>query len=78
MKIFLALLLLLVSLQANACGCDKPRSIADLREPSMVFKGEVVSIVKHKRSGGLVRKGDVFAADFSTQDVTFKVLELYQ
>ena len=78
MKIFLSLFLIFASFEANACGCDNPKTIEDLRFPSIVFEGKVIDIKKHKRSGKMVIVNNEFASDFSTQEITFKIRKQYQ
>lgn len=68
---------LLLAQPAAACGCPKPRSIKDLRYPSLVFRGEVVSVSRP----AWTRKppGQDGARDGQDEAVvTFRVIEQYQ
>jgi hypothetical protein len=62
----------------DACGCSSPKTIEDLRYPSIVFDGEVLSIKKISRSSGFVSEGTELIGDFSSQEITFKLLKQHQ
>ena len=62
-KFLAAVLLLLASPIAVACGCDKPRTPADVRSYVHMFKGEVVTVTTS------INHQEKF------QTVTFNVLE---
>jgi hypothetical protein len=57
---------LMLSFSAQACGCDKPRTVNDLgaRSPAYIFKGSVVSVVDQESELGKV------------QEITFVVAKL--
>ncbi len=65
---------LLLAQQAAACGCPKPTSVKDLRYPSIVFRGEVVSVSRPDWARKL--PGQQSAQDEAV--VTFRVIEQYQ
>ncbi len=65
---------LLLAQPAAACGCPKPRSIKDLRYPSLVFRGEVVSV--SRPAGARELPGQDSTEDEAV--VTFRVIEQYQ
>lgn len=68
MKALLFLLLSCIGANALACGCDKPRSIADVawKDPTYIFDGVVDDVVTEKR-------GRV-----TYQTVTFKITRLHK
>jgi hypothetical protein len=78
MKLFVLLLISTSPLQALACACRAPETIEDVRSPSIVFKGRVVSIQKFQGTGDPAHIGSEYEFYFSTQEVTFAPLTQYQ
>jgi hypothetical protein len=63
---------------AKACGCQSPKGIDDLRWPSIVFKGRVMSVAFREGKGSYFKENGELVLDVSSERVLFEVIEQYR